>query len=198
MQDKRKEKKKPGKNGDGCRQGAGKATTGTGSSCSRDAGQRTASKKSNYTKCPCKTGNHQGQPWVSQEPVCLRAPENWVHPAGLTCDSKENVRIFAQEIQWLHHPIWYRTRLLAFYYKTQLSGCQLLWFSVRINCTSPKNSEDLWSYQKLHWVTELLAAPPHQKHRNLHRICPHLKAMCKTYLKTIKYCTLQFTGQPII
>lgn len=24
---------------------------------------------------------------------------------GLTCDSKENVRIFAQEIQWLHHPI---------------------------------------------------------------------------------------------
>lgn len=115
---------------------------------------------------------------------------------GLTCDSKQNVRIFAQEMQWLHHPIWYMTGLLAFYYKTQLSSCQLLWFSVRINCTSPKYP-DLWSCYKLHWLSELLAAPPHQKHRNPHRTCPHLKATCKTYLKPIKYCTLQFTDQPI-
>lgn len=25
---------------------------------------------------------NKGQGWVSQEPVCLRAPEHWVHPAG--------------------------------------------------------------------------------------------------------------------
>lgn len=61
MQDKREEKR-TGKNGDGCRQGAGKATTDTGSSRTKGAGQRTASKKSNYTKCPCKTANQQPQP----------------------------------------------------------------------------------------------------------------------------------------
>lgn len=116
---------------------------------------------------------------------------------GLTCDSKENVRSFAQEIQGLHHPIWYMTRLLAFYYKTQLSSCQLLWFSVRINCASPKYPEDLWSYKNLNRVTELLAAPPHPKHRNPHTTCPHLKATCKTYLKiNIAPCSSQASPQP--
>lgn len=134
-------KKRTGKNGHGCRQGAGKATTGTGSSCTKGAGQRTAPKKPNHTKCPCKTDN---QPRVSQEPVCLSVSSRELSSSswGSHVTQRKMSGFLLKKFNDYITPFstWPDR------YKTQLSSCQLLWLSVRINCTSPKYPEDLWSY----------------------------------------------------
>lgn len=134
------EKKNPGKNGNGCRQGAGKATTGTGSSCSREL--------------PLKIELHQMSMQNKQPP----APALSITGACLSESSRE-----LSSSSWAH--MWLKGKCQDFcsrnsmitssrLVQNQITGILLqntafrlsAFMIVRTNCTSPKYPEGLWSY----------------------------------------------------